>query len=473
MRWTLALVGLSIFFVGNALANEKDASWPQWRGPAASGSADTAKPPLEWSPEKNMAWKVAIPGKGSSTPIIWGDKIILTTAIDTGEEPKDGEKAAIDGGGRATIEQVVAFQDEERPRRRFNQDGPGGFRRGGRGGFGGGRAPTTVQQFMVMAINRNTGEVLWKTQVHEQVPIAGHHNDGNYAAGSPVTDGENIYAWFGSYGIYCLDMDGKIKWGKDIVDMQTRGSFGEGSSPALYGDKLVVVCDHEGDSFIVAFDKNDGRELWRKARGERTSWFTPIIVEVNGKPQVITTGADSTIAYDLAGGEQVWTGPGLTTNPIPSPIVKDGVAYLTSGFRGAALIAVDLAKAKGDISKDNGILWEYNTDTPYVPSPVLYDGNLYFGKGNSAILTCLDAKTGKQHYMERIEGLRDMYASPVAAAGRIYTTGRDGSTVVIKAGEKMEVLATNSVGEATDASPAIVGDTIYIRGNEHLFCIKE
>jgi len=411
----LALVSLGPAGPGlGAVPPVPERSWPQWRGPLGTGEAPQADPPVEWSEEKNVAWKVRVPGGGKSTPIVWGDAVYLTTAV-----PK--------GGG---------------------------------------------QEFVVLAYGRADGAVRWRRTVKELVPHEGTHEDGSFAAGSALTDGERIYAFFGSRGLYALDMDGRVLWEKDLGTMSTRRGFGEGSSPALHGDTLVVTWDHEGQDFVVALDKKTGRERWRQERDEPTTWATPLVVVHQGKPQVVTNGTTRIRSYDLASGSLVWQASGMTMNVIPSPVAADGVVYVTSGFRGSALLAIRLAEAKGDVTGTPAVAWTYDRDTPYVPSPLLYEDALYFLKSNSAVLTRLDARTGKASFTERLDGMTNVYASPVGAGGRVYVAGRDGVTAVLGAGPEPRVLARNRLADGFDASPAVVGGEIYLRGYEHLYRIS-
>ena len=283
-----------------------------------------------------------------------------------------------------------------------------------------------------------------------------------------------VIAFFGSRGIYALDMDGKPLWEKDLGDMTVKLGFGEGSTPALRGNLVVVQWDHEGESFIVALDKKTGKELWRQKREEGTSWASPLVVEHGGKTQVVTSASNKVRAYDAAKGELLWETPGMTANAIPTPVHKDGVVFLTSGFRGNALLAVKLAEAKGDISASPAIAWKLDRDTPYVPSPLLYGDELYFLKGNNGLITCLDAKTGERRYgPERIEGVPNVYASPVGAGGRIYVAGREGSVGVLEAGKTFKLLATNKLEDGFDASPVAVDNELYLRGAKYLYRISE
>ena len=253
--------------------------------------------------------------------------------------------------------------------------------------------------------------------------------------------------------------------------MQTRNGFGEGSSPALHGDKLVVNWDHQGEDFIVAFDKSSGRQLWRQPRNEDTTWSTPLILEHEGQAQVITAASSKVRSYNLLSGELIWECGPLTANVIPSPVAKDGVVYAMSGFRGSMLWAVRLG-GKGDLAETDYISWKYEKQTPYVPSPLLYQNKLYFFSGNNGILSSLDAKNGKVLIdAERLEGLQGVYASPIGAAGRIYLLGRNGVALVLKDSDKLEILSTNKLDDGFESSPAAVGQELYLRGHNSLYCL--
>jgi outer membrane protein assembly factor BamB len=310
--------------------------------------------------------------------------------------------------------------------------------------------------------------------VRELLPHEGTHKDGSYASGSALTDGERIYAFFGSRGLYALDFTGRVLWEKDLGTMSTRNAFGEGSSPAVFGNVLVVNWDHEGKDFVVGIDKKTGKELWRNTdRDEPTSWATPLVVQSEGKPQVVVSATNRVRSYDLESGKQLWEAAGMTANVIPSPVSANGIVYVTSGFRGSAALAIRLAGAKGDITGTPAIAWSYDRDTPYVPSPLLYKDGLYFLKSNSAVLTRLDAATGKPSYSERLEGLSNVYSSPVAAGGRVYVTSREGVTAVLEAGPQVKVLARNTLADGIDASPAIADGEIYFRSYHHLYRISQ
>ncbi len=433
---TLCLCALVAIAASAAQPVDFEKNWHHWRGPYATGVAPDANPPITWSETENVRWKVAIPGIGHATPIIWGDKIFIQTAI-------EGKKA-----------------ESEEDNNPF-----GGF-------FGGNDGP--MYKFDLIALNRSDGSILWQKTLRELAPHEGTHRDATYASNSPVTDGEFVYAYFGSRGLYCVDMDGNVKWEKDVGTMYKRNTFGEGSSPVLYDNTLVIVQDHEGDSFITALDKRTGDVLWKTDRNERTTWFSPIVVENDGKPQVVTAGTNRVRSYDLATGKLLWDGDGLTANSIPSPVAASGFVYLMSGFRGNALQAISLASATGDISDSDAIAWEFNRDTPYVPSPLLYDGTIYFLKSNNGVISAFNTETGEAYYgPERLKGISGVYASIVGTADRLYIAGRQGTVNVVQTGPEFKILAENKLDEDFNASPAIVGSELYLRGANYLYCIAE
>ena len=438
-------------------------SWAQWRGPLGTGEGPKADPPVKWSATENIKWKVKIPGRGTGTPIIWGNKIYVQTAIPTGKKVANYPTA---------IAGPVLAAQQEQPGRPGQGQGEGRRRGGpGGGGFGRGEKPSEEVQFVIMCIDRKSGTTVWQQTARQEVPHEGHHQDHTFASASPVTDGQHVFAYFGSRGLYAYDMEGKLQWSKDFGDMSTRNGFGEGNSPALHGDTLVVNWDHEGADFVVALNKRTGAELWRQQRDEATSWSTPLIIEHGGKAQVIVAASKKVISYDLKDGKVVWECSGLTSNVIPTPIYHDGMVYVTSGHRGNALLAIRLGRS-GNLDDTDAIVWRHTKGTPYVPTPVLYDGKLFVTSHNNPIVTCFDAKTGKAFFEEeRLGGLQGLYASPVAAKDRIYIIGRNGTAAVIKNSEKLELLATNELGEKVDASPALIDRELFVRGHEHLYCI--
>lgn len=426
-------------------AEQLGEQWPAWRGPLQTGASPTADPPVRWSETENVRWKTPIPGDGTATPIVWGNQVFVLTAV-----PAPG--GAVDTGSKSS-----GTGTAEPPR------GPGGFRS---------EKPTQPVQFNVVCLERSTGKMRWTKTLKETLPHEGHHKDHGFASASPVTDGQMLIVSFGSRGLYGLDLEGNVKWNRDLGLMQTRNSFGEGSSPALHGDTVVLLWDHEGEDFIAAFDKNTGREKWRTPRDEPTTWSTPLIVEHGGRSLVVVPATGKTRCYDLADGQQVWEAPGLTANVIPSPVGVGDMVYVTSGFRGSMVRAIKLG-GKGNLEGTPALVWQADRATPYVPSPLLVDGYLYLLSSNNGLLSCLDAKTGQPGYAaERLAGIQNVYASPVAARDRIYVLGRDGACLVLRRGPKLEILATNKVDDATDASIALAGRDLFIRGQHRLYCVS-
>jgi outer membrane protein assembly factor BamB len=434
-RFRIAGVLIGVIFACVSVFGQTNAAaqfWGQWRGPEATGVSRTADPPLEWSETKNIRWKVAIPGRGSGSPVVWGDRVYLMTAVPVG----------------------VSGDAQHLPR--------------------GGVQPRVAHRFVVLAISRRDGKVVWEHTVREEAPHEGSHTDnGTWASSSAVTDGEHLFAFFESKGLHAFTMDGKELWNKDFGDKRMRNQFGEGSTPALYGNRIVVVWDQQGgQSFVVTLDKRTGEELWRVNRSEIDTWATPLIVEHAGRAQVIVPGMNRLRSYDLENGAIVWESAGLTMNPIPSPVAADGMVYATSGFQGNNLKAIRIDGAKGDITGSPSIVWTLDRDTPYVPSPILYDGILYILKTNSGILSAFDAKTGKPHYQgQRLPAVPNVFSSPVGAKGRVYFPGREGTTLVIRNSATFEVLASNVLDDGFDASPALVDNEIYLRGHKFLYSI--
>ena len=459
----VALILLTCVAVAHA-ADPNDSNWPQWRGPQATGVQPAGDPPTKWSETENVKWKVKLPGKGTSTPIVW-DKYVFIHAASPAPKTEAAAAPTADGIGAVTL----ALQQQPNQQPGGRRGGPAG----GRGGFGGGGPPTDKYQFVLLCLDRESGKTLWQKVVREEVPHEGHHRDHGFASHSPVTDGKLVFAYFGSRGLHCFDIQGNLKWQKDLGRMQTKNSFGEGSSPALHGDTLVINWDHEGEDFIVALNKNTGDELWRQPRNEDTSWATPLVVEHGGKAQVVVSATGKVRSYDLKTGKQIWEVGGMTSNAIPTPVAAGDMVYLTSGFRASVLLAVKLGR-EGDLTGTDAIVWKHNKNTPYVPSPLLYGDRLYLFSVNSNVLSCFDAKTGKVLIdSQRVEDLEGVYASPVGAADRVYLTGRNGATVVIKNADTFEVIGTNKLDERIDASPAIAGNELFLRGTDSLYCIAK
>ena len=397
-------------------------TWPQWRGPLLTGEAPDANPPVSWSETNNIRWKVAIPGSGTSTPIVWSNRIFLTTALPA----------------------------------------PAGTNAEG------------SYQFQILCLDRKDGHTLWTRTARTEVPHEKHHPDHGYASASAVTDGDIVLAYFGSRGLHACDLAGNIKWSKDFGRMKTRNSFGEGSSPAVQGDTVVVNWDDETENdFITALDRKTGRELWRTPRSEDTGWSTPLIVTHQGKAQVIVSATRRVRSYDLQTGKQLWECGGQTANAIPTPVASGDTVFVTSGFRGSAITAIALGR-EGDLTGTDAIRWNRSRNTPYVPSPLLYAGKIYLVTGNNPVLTALDSTSGNPFFDgEKLEGMTGIYGSPVAAAGRIYILGRNGLCLTLKNGPKLEILARNQLDDKMDASPALAGRDILLRGHQFLYCIAE
>ncbi len=414
--------------------------WPTWRGASATGASEKGNPPLTWSETKNIKWKVKLPGQGSSSPVIWGDRIFFQAAIKT-----DKKGSAPDAKKQG---------EEERP-------------------FHGGEAPTKVYKFDLVCLDRKTGKTLWQKTASEALPHEGHHPTGSFASYSPVTDGKYVWASFGSRGVYCYDVNGNHKWSRDLGKMKTRNAFGEGASPALAGDALIVLMDQEGDSFVYALDKKTGKTIWKKGRDEATGWTTPVVVEVKGKLEVIVNAPNLIRSYDAKTGDIIWQCGGMTANAIPSPVVGFGKVFCTSGFRGSALLAIELGR-DGDLTDSDAIKWQVSKATPYVPSPLLYGENIYVLSVNKGVISSYQAKTGKPNFVKkRLNAIDEVYASPVGAAGRVYIVSRDGKCQVINNSDKFEKLATNILDDEIDASPAIAGDQIFLKGKTHIYCIAK
>ncbi len=408
--------------------------WPQWRGPLGTGVAPEADPPVHWSESRNLLWKKVLPGLGHSTPILWGHRIFVTAAVPTG----DALKPVYD-------------------------DAPGSH----------GNLPVTHRQrFVVLALDRGSGKVLWERTVHTRLPHEGGHYTSSLASASPITDGEHLLAYFGSQGIYCFSLEGELQWEKQMGTMRTKHGHGEGSSPVLYGETLVINWDHEGQSFVVALDKRTGKELWKIPRKEVTSWATPIAVEQDGVAQVIVAGTSRVRGYHLETGEVIWECGGLAANIVASPVAGDGMAFVGSSYDKRVLLAIRLSGARGDITGTDRVPWTRRRTTPYVPSPLLYDGVLYFLAHYQSVLTRVDARTGQERPGPlRLPGIGNVYASPVAAAERIYVTDLSGATLVLSHSETPEALAVNRLEDSFSASVALAGRQLYLRGEKNLYAI--
>jgi outer membrane protein assembly factor BamB len=433
-----ALAGVLAFEALAASPRDESAehNWPQWRGPLATGAAPHAEPPVVWSERDgtNIRWKTPIPGRGHSTPIVWGDRVFLTTAIPFGEALPPRPSTAPGNHDNLPV--------------------------------------THRHKFVALALDRKSGEILWQRNLREALPREQGHRTGSLASSSPVTDGEYLFVQFGSFGLYCLDLDGNEVWKKGFGPLQSLHGHGEGSSPALYGDTLIVNNDHEGQSFVAALDKHTGSQKWKVERNEVTSWATPIVVEHAGKVQVIISGTSRIRGYDLANGKVLWECGGLSANVVASPVAADGMVFAGSSYDKRALLAIRLDGAAGDITGTDRIAWNRFRGTPYVPSPLLYDGGLYFLTHYQGVLNRVDAASGEERPGAiRLEGITNVYASPVAAAGRIYVTDLDGTTAVLSGGEIPRLLSINRLSDSIAASAALAGPDLFLRGEKFLYCL--
>jgi outer membrane protein assembly factor BamB len=417
----------------------KGANWAQWRGPEGSGVSSETGVPTEWSATRNVLWKTPIPGRGHSSPIIWGKRVFLTTAIEGAVVP-----------GAHSVKHIIEGQEFLHP------DSVGADK---------------LHTFKVLCLDRDTGKILWERTAYVGTPYDNRHRRSSYASPTPTTDGKLVYAYFGTEGLYAYDFDGKLAWKQSLGKIGTLG-MGVGTSPVLYENLLILQADEEiGEhSAIVALDKRTGKEVWRAPRKVQASWATPIIVRTAKRTELVTVGNEAIISYDPATGKELWHAKGVDSNAIPSPLSDGENVYVYAGFPKKITMAMRLG-GDGELKDGQGIVWSYEKGTAYVPSGILYQGLLYL-MNDKGILTCLDAKTGAIKYEGgRVPVPSTFMASPVAFADKILLTSEDGDTFVVKAGTKHEVVATNSLGEPVHSSPAIADEKIFIRGDQNLYCI--
>jgi outer membrane protein assembly factor BamB len=422
----------------------RDGHWPQFRGAGARGVAEGARFPDRWSATEHVAWKTDLPGRGWSSPVVWGGRVFLTTVVNRGESepPKKG-----------------LYLGGDRP-----------------------RPPAGVHAWWVYGLDVDTGAVRWKEKVHEGPPASAIHIKNSYASETPVTDGERVYFYFGAVGVFAYDLDGKRVWSKPMEPRATRLGWGSASSPALHGDRLYLVNDNEERSFLLALDKRTGKELWRVARDEKSNWSTPLIWENGRRAEIITPGTGRVRAYDLD-GKELWSLQGMSGITIPTPLAGDGLLYISSGFVGSRLRPIYAIRpgAGGDISLAEGqtsnasIAWCNRLAAPYNPSPLLYRGTLYVLL-DRGMLSAYDAKTGRAFFeRERIPQGGGFTASPWAANGKLFCLNEDGVTFVVRAGETFDLLHANRLADDDMgmATPAIAGDTLLIRTSARLYGIAD
>ena len=416
-----------------------DGTWGHWRGPSQTGVAPGAAP-VRWSDTSNIAWKVEIPGRGHSSPVIWGDRIFVTTAVPTG---RTAEPADASGG------------------------------RGGRRGDGGAGA-REEQRFEVLALDRASGKVVWRQTAATAVPHEGYHATyGSFASNSPTTDGQRVYASFGSRGLFAYDMNGKLLWQRDFnIQMRMFQEFGEGVGPVLDEGRLIVLFDHEGDGFLAMLDAATGREIWRTPRTDGTNWAAPLVVRHAGRKQIVVNSPRKVRGYDYESGKQIWETAGLGLNTIPRAVQHGDTVLVMSGFINPALLAIRLGR-EGDLAGTDAIKWTANRGLAYTASPVLHEGTLYFLTDNGMV-SAIDADTGKPVYQQvRLPKPYTIKASPVAAGGMLYFPTEEGDVVVARIGPTLDVVATNTLTDQSFvASPAVAGGDIFLRSRTHLFRVR-
>jgi outer membrane protein assembly factor BamB len=444
MRLIRACLAPLVFVL--AAAVPAAAQWQQFRGPNAGVSADNPALPDTWSATENVAWKTPIPGLGWSSPIVWEDHIFLTSAVSSGEEAK-----ALPG--------LYDPGDEQ-----------------------GKTKSTSVQQWMVFDIDARTGRIRWSTEVKSGVPPLLRHIKNSFASETPTTDGERVYVFFASVGVVAaLDMTGKILWSKDMGAYNGPQEFAPAASPILHKDRLYVLNDNTTKSYLVAFDKKTGKEIWRADREETENWSTPFIWEHGGRTELVTTGRGKVRSYDLD-GKVLWELTGMTGNVVPTPFAGHGLVYISSGYPGAQVRPVYAIKpgAHGDISLKPGetsneyVAWFQPRLGTYQTSALVY-GDYFYTLLDRGLLLCHDAKTGKEIYgRKRIAAEATGFtASPWAYNGKLFLLSEDGATFVVEAGPKYKLLGTNVLDEMTLASPAIAGGHVLTRTATSLYAFRK
>ncbi|MEW5982196.1 MAG: PQQ-binding-like beta-propeller repeat protein [Acidobacteriota bacterium] len=420
--------------------------WPSFRGPNASGVADGFPLPAEWDglTGRNIRWKTPIPGLGHSSPVVWGNRLFVATAISGVETPE--LKVGLYGD-------IGSVND------------------------------TSTHRWLVYALDTVTGKILWEKAVHSGVPKIKRHPKSTHANSTMVTDGRHLAVFFGSEGLYCFDLDGKLLWKKDLglldsayyVVPEAQWEFA--SSPVIFGDRVLVQCDVLNGSFIAALSLADGREIWRTSREDVPTWGTPTVHTEGGRTQMIVNGYKHAGGYDVATGKEIWRLQGGGDIPVPTPVVAHGLVFLTSAHGRLAPIYAIRLSASGDISlgpsetSNASVAWSYPRDGAYMITPVVYGDYLYNAK-NNGVLSCYHARTGERMYQARLGGGRSGFtASPVAGDGKIYFASEDGDIYVIKAGPVFEVLATNAMGDVCMASPALSQGAIYLRTKSHVVAV--
>jgi outer membrane protein assembly factor BamB len=441
---SLLTFSLLIFLVASAVAQ----NWPQFRGLNASGIAEGKPTPTKWNAEKNenIAWKVEIPGLAHSSPVVWQDKLFLTTAVSS--DPKSVFRSGLYGD-------VDSAED------------------------------VSKHSWKVYCLDKKTGKILWEQTAYEGAPKTKRHIKSTFANASPATDGKYIVAFFGSEGLYCYDLKGKLKWKVDLGVLNAGWFFdpdyewGTASSPIIYKDLVIVQCDVQKGSFIAAYNLKDGKQVWKTPREEIPSWGTPTIVESKARVELVTNATKAARGYDPLTGKELWMLKGNPEITSTTPIAAHDLIYICNSYNKRFLAAIKQGAASGDISLKAGettngaVAWSLTNSGSYQPSPLIYGEYLYVCNNNGA-LSVHNAKTGERLYQERVGRQGGSFsASPVAADGKLYFSSEDGDVFVLKAGATYELLATNPIGEVLMATPAISDGMLFIRGQKHLFAIAE
>jgi outer membrane protein assembly factor BamB len=415
-------------------------NWPQWRGPGGLGIAASADYPEEWGPDKNIRWKMPVPGRGHSSPIVWGTSLFLTTSI-------EGERVP----GHIAPDHL-GF--DLKPGY-LHPDSTGVDYR---------------NALKVLAFDTRNGKLLWERTAYDGLMYDNRHRKNTYASSTMATDGTLMYAFFEAAGLYAYDFAGNLVWTASLGNIAKAG-MGPGTSPILFEDLVIVQVDQEmgHGSAMVALDRSSGREVWRADRSTRRTWATPLLVRTTGRTELVASGAEMVIGYDPRTGRELWRVPGVQSHAIPSAVAGDGLVILTAGSQAKRALAIRLG-GNGDLANSDAVVWRYDRGTAYVPSPILHRGLLYL-LTDAGLVTCLDALTGAIRYQARPPVPATFTASPVAFGERILMTSEEGDTFVVKAGTAHELLRTNSIGEPVYASLALAGGTVYIRGAKHLFAV--
>jgi outer membrane protein assembly factor BamB len=424
----LSLVVLSLLI---AAVPARGQHWPQFRGPGARGVADGAPLPASWNGDtgEGILWRTPVPGLGHSSPVIWGDRLFVTTAASEGDEA--GIRTGLYGD-------IAPVRD------------------------------ASVHRFDVYCLDRRTGEVLWRRTANETVPQVKRHLKSTHANPSVATDGTHVVALFGSEGLYVYDMDGELRWKKDLGHLDSGyfqvpdAQWGFAASPVLVDGRIVVQADVQQGSFLAVFRAEDGEQVWRVARDDVPTWSTPTVHDDGKRRQVIVNGFRHIGGYDFDTGAELWKMAGTGDIPTPTPFVVDGLIYLTSAHGPGSPIYAIPVDATGTLQPGD-LAWSEERGGSYLPTTVVYRGLLYVGRDNG-VLQVFDARTGERHHEGRIGGGRHSFvASAVAGDGKVYLTSEDGVTFVLAAGKEPEVLAENDVGGRVLASPAIADGTLFVR----------